>query len=400
MKIKQKLLVVALGTALMTPAAVWAGEVEDLKAGMQKMMERIDQLEAQKGSAGKPAVTSGNKNVRLSLSGQVNRGLLFVDDGEETEVHNVDNDASSTRIRFIGEADASDTLTVGAAIEVQLESNSTADVNQLTTSSGAGTDNFTQRRLEVYFSDKNLGKLWLGQGWTASEGTSEEDLSGTALAGYSDTDLLAGGQIFRNADNTLALTENNGKALNVKSAFTNMDGLGRNDRVRYDTPSFGGFTLATSLTQGEAKDVVVKYKAGYEGVKVAAALAYVDLDSTDVEDQVNGSVSLLLDGGLNATFAAGSQSTADNRDPSFYYTKLGYKMGVHAFSVDYHRSDDTLSGAAAVGDEATSYGAQYVRTIKDWSTEAYVGIRNYELDRTGSDFQDVLGVLAGARVKF
>lgn len=393
MQIKQKLLVVALGTALMTPAAVWAGEVEDLKAGMQKMMERIDHLEAQKGSDGKPAVTSGNKKVRLSLSGQVNRGLLFVDDGEETEVHNVDNDASSTRIRFIGEADASDTLTVGAAIEVQLESNSTASVNQNTTSSGEGPDNFTQRRLEVYFADKNLGKLWLGQGWTASEGSSEEDLSGTALAGYSDTDILAGGQIFRNADNTLSTT-------NVKSAFTNMDGLGRTDRIRYDTPSIAGFTLATSLTQGEAKDVAVKYKTGYEGLKVAAILAYADPDSTDVEDQVNGSISVLLDGGLNATFAAGSQSTADNRDPSFYYTKLGYKMGDHAFSVDYHRSDDTLSGAAAVGDEATSYGAQYVRTLKDWSTEAYVGIRNYELDRTGSDFQDVLGVLAGARVKF
>lgn len=397
MQVKQKLLVAALGAALMTPAAVWAGELEDLKSEMQKMMQRIDQLESLQGSATKPALTSGSSKVRLSLSGQVDRGLLYVDDGDKTKVHNVDNDASSTRIRLIAEADPSNTLSIGAAIEVQFESNSTASVNQNTGSSGEGPNNFTERRLEVYFADKRFGKLWLGQGWTASEGSSEVDLSGTDLAGYSDTPVFAGGQIFRKKGGSLALTDkSDGTALNVKSVFTNMDGLGRNDRIRYDTPSFAGFTAATSFTQGDGADLALKYKADYPGMKVAAALAYVDPDSSDVKDQVNGSISVLLDAGFNGTFAAGSQSTMDGRDPSFYYAKLGYRMGPNAFSVDYHRSDDQ----DVMKDEATSYGAQYVRTLEDWSTEAYVGISNHELDRTGTGLQDVLGVLAGARIKF
>jgi predicted porin len=112
--------------------------VEELKTMVRQLQDRLAELEQRQAeaekiqSAGKRAVESGNDTVRLSISGQVNRGVLAVDDGEETDVHHVDNDASSTRIRFIGEADVSDDLTVGSAIEVQFESNSTADVSQFT----------------------------------------------------------------------------------------------------------------------------------------------------------------------------------------------------------------------------------------------------------------------------
>ena len=39
-----------------------------------------------------PAVTSGTGNIRLSVSGQVNRAVLYVDDGADDQVFNVDND--------------------------------------------------------------------------------------------------------------------------------------------------------------------------------------------------------------------------------------------------------------------------------------------------------------------
>jgi len=42
--------------------------------------------------------------------------------------------------------------------------------------SEAGPNNFTERKLEIYFDSKRLGRLWLGQGDTASNGTSEVDL--------------------------------------------------------------------------------------------------------------------------------------------------------------------------------------------------------------------------------
>ena len=65
---------------------------------------------------------AGDK-VKLTVSGQVNRGILYADDGEQTDVFHVDNDNSSTRVRFVGEAKPHDNLTIGANIEVQFESN-------------------------------------------------------------------------------------------------------------------------------------------------------------------------------------------------------------------------------------------------------------------------------------
>ncbi len=394
MQMKQTLLAVALGTALTTPASVWAGELEDLKADMQKMMQRIEQLEAQKGSGAKPAVTSGKQNVRLSLTGQVNRAVLFVDDGDRSETHHVDNDASSTRFRMIAEADASDTLTVGAAIELQVESNSSASVTQTTGADATkGSDSLSDRRLEVYFAGKDWGKLWLGQGWTASEGTSEEDLSGTALAGYSDIPIIAGSMVFR--DSAGALSD-----LSIGAVTTNMDGLSRKDRIRYDTPGFGGFTVALSHTEDDGADVALRYRAKYnDGTQVVGALAYADPEKGgSVDDQVNGSVSVLLASGFNVTLAAGERDlkASGAEDPSFWYTKWGYQFGNNAVSVDYGETDDL----AKAGDEATAFGAQYVRQLPAWATEAYIGVRQHELDRPSSDFDDITAVIAGARLKF
>jgi len=70
-------------------------------------------------------VFSTNPGVRLSFSGQVNRGVLFADDGEETETFFVDNDNSSTRFRFKAEGDIASNTVAGINIEIEAESNST-----------------------------------------------------------------------------------------------------------------------------------------------------------------------------------------------------------------------------------------------------------------------------------
>ncbi len=134
------------------------------------------------GGAASNVVASGEERVSLTLSGQVNRGLLWADDGGTSELFNVDNDNSSTRIRAAGLANVTDDLGLGAAIEVQFESNSTASVNQ-TNSTGVGPNTFTERKLEWYLDSKRFGRLWMGQGSTASDGASESDLSDTGVIG-------------------------------------------------------------------------------------------------------------------------------------------------------------------------------------------------------------------------
>jgi len=382
---------------LSASGGVAAGEIDDLKALVQKLSQRVNELEQRQEStavADTKSVSSGSEKVKLSISGQVNRGILYADDGAQSDLHHVDNDASSTRIRFIGEAKPNEKMTVGAAMEVQFESNSTATVSQ---TGVGGTDNFTQRRLEVYFDHMDYGKVWLGQGWTASEGTSEVDLSGTDLAGYSDTDILAGGTLFRSSAGVLS-------TISVGSVLTNLDGLGRNDRLRYDTPNISGFMGSVGIVQDDKTDVALRYANAFGGTKVAGAIAYAKTQGTTFDEQVNGSASVLLANGLNFTLAAGSTEAiaAGRNDSDFFYGKFGYKTkgissaGETAFSIDYHSTEDL----AMNGDEADSIGLQAVQKVDDWGTEFYVGLRQYSLDRAGADFDDVIGVLAGARVKF
>ena len=379
-------------TANSAPAS--AQSLDELRRQVEILTQRIEQLEAQQRSrpAGAPAgaeglVESGEDNIRLTLSGQVNRGVLFADNGSDSEVFHVDNDNSSTRIRFIGEGDLNDDITVGTQIEVQFESNSTAAIS-FNQSGSVGPDNFTERKLELYFDSDQFGRVWLGQGDTASNSTSEVDLSGTAVVGYSGISDLAGGLEFQNGTQ-------------INQAFSNFDGLSRDDRLRYDTPNFGGFTLSASAVESDEWDAALRFSGEIAGVQAAGAVAYADSNTLK---QVNGSASVLFPSGLNFTAAAGSRDldAAGRDDPFFYYVKAGQRLDVFdigqtRLAIDFTQADDVNAN----GDEFTSYGAFVVQNLDPVATELYLGVRNHALDTAGGgDPDDIIAVLAGARIKF
>lgn len=367
-----------------------AGKVEALSAKSQNNQARPSPARV---------VTSGQENISLALSGQVNRGVLYFDDGDSSDTLHVDNDNSSTRIRLIGKGKVNSDVTIGTQIEVQMESNSTASISQLS-DNGVGGASFTERKLEVYFDSRQFGRIWVGQGDTASNSTSEMDLSGTSVVNYSGIADMAGGLFFQN--NTPIVAANP----KIGQVFSNFDGLSRDDRIRYDTPKVAGFTASASHISGGGWDAALRYAADYEktGIKAAAAIAYADgSDINKFDDQLAGSVSLLHRSGFNGTFAAGTRSleTAGRADASFIYGKIGYianlfAIGTTAFSMDFMAADDV----AATGDEATTYGSFAVQKLTAFGTELYGGIRNHELDRPGMNFDDVQTVLVGTRVKF
>lgn len=340
---------------------------------------------------------SGATGIKLKVSGQVNRALLFTDDGNNTEQFFVDNDNSSTRFRFTGSGNLDSDTKVGFVIETQIESNSTADVNQKakTTNNNA---TFTERKLEVYFDSKSLGRVTLGQGDMASNGTSEVDLSGTGVVGYSGVVDMAGG-LFFNDKNTDTLT-----TTKVGQVFNNYDGLSRRDRIRYDTPSFGGFKLSASAGDRGRWDGAATYKGSFGDLAFDSAVAY----SSDNKNNeiINGSFSVLQKtSGISLTAAAATVNLDDNtdpRDPVMYYVKLGWQTkdltayGKTAFAIDYAYNEDTK----VVDDESKSYGIFVVQNLDRVGTELYAGVRNHEYDAPGVNVDDLLAVMVGARVKF
>ena len=347
----------------------------------------------------KPTVTAGTVNAKVGLYGQVNRGVLVVDDGEKTRGHQVDNDNSSTRIGILGSANPGGDLEIGTRIEVQFESNSSSAISQID-NTDVGPDNFTKRWLDLYLKHDRFGKLFVGYGSTASDSTSEVDFSGTDVVGYASVSDAAGGFFWY--DSSLGELDFDTTIGNV---FTDMDGLSRRNRIRYDSPSFYGLMAATSWINSGGGDVALKYASAFGDFKLAAQAAYANPGGTSktLDNQYNGSASILHTSGLNFTVSGGVQEYKGDRDDNgtFLYGKLGYQLnvcplGMTAFSVDGGLNNDIQQD----GDDATTFGAQMVQNFTDWATEFYLGYRWWKLDRDAADYDNFNTLLTGFRVKF
>ncbi len=330
--------------------------------------------------------------VDFKISGQINRAILGGDNGNDSDVKFVDNDNSSTRFRFTGSNDFDEVWKVGIVWEVQMESNSSADDGiDIGQNGDVGGASFTERKIEFYVDHKKLGKISLGQGDTASNSTAEVDLSGTDVVNYSSIADMAGGFSFRdNDDNVVAF---------IGDVFSNYDGVGRRDRIRYDSPTFAGFFASGSYMNGQTWDVALRSAHEWQGFgKLAAAIGYVPGDNQrDPYKQFDGSISFLHNSGLNLTFSHGMRDFdgGGRDDAKNYYGKLGYQIGKWALSVDYTYSENV----AQDDDEAKSVGAAAVWNVWD-SVQFYGSYRWHELDRDNVSTDDVNAVMIGGRVKF
>ena len=342
-------------------------------------------------------VKPGNPKANLKLYGQVNKAVLFSDDGNNSNTYLVDNDNSSTRIGVLGSISPNDNVEVGTRLEFEYQTNPSNLVSQ--EDERIGDTDFEKRHLDLWVDTNAFGKFSLGWGSTASDGTSEMDLSGTGVIGYSSIADMAGGQLFYNT-NTNSLSDTP-----INAVYSNMDGLGRDERIRYDSPSFGGFIGSASYISDGGGDVAVRYNAQIDAFKLAASVAYSNPGSTSdsIDDQLNGSVSVLHDSGFNGTFAMGTrdQKGAGVNDAGFFYTKFGYRgrwcpLGVTSLSADYGRYSDFDVN----GDDADTFGLQMVQDLEEWGTEAYIGYRFHTLDRDSQDYDDINAVMTGMRVKF
>lgn len=392
--------------ALPAAAQTVQQELSALRAQVDAQQSAIDALKsADKGRF----VLSAGKGIELKFTGQVNRGVLFTDDGENNDVFFVDNDNSSTRLNFSGKGQITEDVSAGAVFEVEFESNSTADINQNKSTNSAV---LKERKLEFYLESKTLGKLTVGQGDMASNGSSEMDLSGTTVVAYSGITDPAGGILFYDKDAAALSTTK------IGNAFSNFDGLSRQDRIRYDTPNFNGITLSASVGDGDISfgsdkadgdseiwDVAARYAGQFGDVKVSAAAAYATSD--EKEHQFSSSASFLhTTSGVSLTgaYAQRDIDSTDGRDPEFYYVKLGWQTenlsswGKTAFAIDYSQNDDIVN----LGDDATSYGLFVVQNINAINSELYAGVRNYDYSsKVGTqDLDDVTAILVGGRLKF
>lgn len=409
-------------------------------------------------------VSSAGDRIRLSVSGQINRMELYGNDGRNSAVRNVDNENSSTRLRFVGEGKFSATQFGGVNIETELKANpSSATPLTQNLPQPATAVTFTVRQAEVFFRDLQYGEVRLGYGSTASYQTIEVDLSGTGVASYPSISDFDGGFAFRQsrsalvpaAGGTFVNSPTDAYGPSVASVFNFLGGLVRDNRIRYDTPFFRGFQASGSLVDGGAFDVALRYAGEFDGNRLAGAFAFADAEarnhivtsngtgylgapnnlygyagvptgangsmdlaspvspsagdvSANGSKQLDGSVSLLLKNGLSVTLGGGWRGVryrdpqGRSLTPTLLYGKLGYQINLFPSLGISAFSMDVAQNVALQfsGDRARAYGVQYVQSIDRLATELFVSGKIQTLHRTYATYDDLFTLAVGARVKF
>lgn len=398
-----------------------ADTIAELKAVIRRQQEQIDTqakaiaalqqaLQQQDKKSDSPSssvvsklhVKTRSEKIGVTLYGQINRALLYVDDGQQDAWRHVDSDKSGTRFGIKAQKKISEDFEFGGKFEVGYQSNISSDVSMDVDSIDGG---FTERYMDIYLHSAKFGRVSVGQGDTASNGRSESDLSGVWLSGvHVGVHDISSSFTFYNktaADYTTSTGT-------VGDFFNSMDGLSRRDRIRYDLPTFAGITFSGSLTEKNGNDLALCYIRDFQSLNINAAGAYAHPGKGFEFDQFNGSLSVRHNVGVSLTLSAGHRDydKASESDASFYYGKLAHETkfwetGTTAFGIDYGKWDD-VSHTLGIGDDASSYGIGIVQNVTDWSTEFYAAYRIYTLERSGviAEFEDIQTFWGGLRFKF
>jgi len=318
--------------------------------------------------------------VEFSISGQVNRLIMDVDNGEESGLVHADNSVSGTRWRIEGQGQLNNGMTAGLLYENQLQSNPSDAVSEASLDSdGAGGDvgdgdHFSLRYATVWLRG-DFGKITLGQGSGAADGSAEVDQSGTTVIQYvgASTDLLGA-------------MEYGTSGVTVGDARSSFDGLGRNDNIRYDA-ALGDLSFAGSFGNGDKVEFSVSY--GKDNLQLQVGV----WDANDSGNEASGeaiSVSWLGDDGLSLTGAFSGDDSGD--DPTNIYFKIGYRSGDSALGFDWSETRDGPAG------DASSYSLAWVLDVMQ-GIQTYASYRVDELDDVPGE-ENISALVGGARIKF
>jgi hypothetical protein len=255
--------------------------------------ERIADLEA-------TTVRKGNKVMSLTLSGHVNRQVMWYDDGSMTGVRSGDNIMSHSRFRLLGNAKVAPEWSIGYYQEFEFSTGSNAAVSQLDDRGfnsaggnlqGSSPFNFAIRQSHWYIKNDRLGTVSVGRLNTATKDMPGIELGNIAIVAASDMDLQMGNFLLRPTGQTgrEGLSRGAPSAGVVPGIFSGVrlsafrtqssaDNL-RTDGVRYDSPTIMGYTLSAAAGDDYKYDIALRYAGDWNGFKIATGTGYyIDMD--------------------------------------------------------------------------------------------------------------------------
>ncbi len=359
--------------------------------------ERVAELEA-------TTARKGNRKVSLTVSGWVAEQVMWWDDGVEQNAYVTGVGATlSSHFKFTGEAKINSDVSAGYVLHLEVRtSDPLVGQTQATDEAGNGVAVFQSF---WYLKSNTLGKFSVGQQSHAADNTAIlVDGSGSLV--QANWVMFEGRQFF---------TRNNG-AFNGRQwsdyghCWTISAGIGgdcngnTNNVVRYDTPSFGGFSASASWGEDDMWAVAARYAGEFVGFKLAAAAAYSEsndislfaagIPGQDISYFQAGAYIQHVATGLFVYGAYGRENVdgivlpvgiEDN--PDHWYVKAGIRqrwtpLGHTVLYGEYGRHNDQLSpvaiGAGVTSAELNRWGVGVVQEIDAAAMSVWLKYRQFE----------------------
>jgi predicted porin len=382
----------AVAAGFLLGSAIAPATAADLKGGgcCADLEERVAELEA-------TVARKGNRVVSLQIYGDVTQGLLIWDNGEQSDVYVTDNDALGSVLGFKGEATLKPGWKAGYKMEFQVQSASSSAVTERGEDLDGDdpADNLSIRHNHLYIESERWGRITLGQASTASDGAAQVNLSNSLIAASPDqgTALTPGGL---------------GAGRILGEYASDLDG-GRNDIVRYDSPTIYGFVASASWGDDDYWDVALRFTKEFNSIKFAAAIAYAEDESAEAAEafgeftQLIGSASIMhVPTGLFASVALGEREYDTDVTGSFWYAQGGLERkflpyGTTTIYGEYGQFEDI----SVEGTEADVWGIGIVQHVDSAAMDFYAQARFWSVDDDANPDADELStIMVGSRIQF
>jgi hypothetical protein len=400
--------------------------------------ERIAELEAS-------TARKGNRKVSLTVSGWVGQQITFWDDGVEsnTYIHDLGSTLGS-HVKFTGSAQISPGWSAGYVLHIEAISNeglltsqdvpnASAVYNLLGGANLAGPGGVQTLQSYWFIKSDQLGKISVGKQSQASDNTAIlVDGSGSLVPANwvaFDTNNFA---IRHNVVGTAIAWGNAQSCLGMGGAWGDCNGLTQNV-VRYDSPTFGGFSVSASWGEDDMWDVAGRYAGEFGGFKLALAAAYTEVDQVNYNSAFDVDADYFQAGafvhhvpsGLFALYNFGrlEDNLTGIDDIDTHYGKIGLRtrfsaLGHTVFYGEYLNGQGGGAGVDAGGDglfgtpddvafrhvdsELEVWGAGIVQEVDAAAMSVWIKYRNLSYDSgvAGENYQDFDYVGVGGLINF
>lgn len=295
--------------------------------------------------------------VDFKISGQINAAAIVGGDVKGDDISVVDNNMSGSRLRIVGTKEFGD-LTAGFRYEIQKQDNKSSDAG----ASGSVGNTQEVRWAQAYIKGA-FGKIGIGKSEGAASNVSDANFGNGNFHSTPQLVWLAYRGVYRD---TIGDPE--------AGLFIPFDAAGRSNNIQYNSPSFGGFTFAASLSNEDQTEAAVRYAGKVGPGKLKARIGFSDSDTVDR----TAFSAMYQISGFALGFSGGRDGNDSGNDYMGYH--LAYRTGKVAFSIE-GASDDKDR-------EVTSFGGTY------YPTKGLAIYANY------SDFDITDGAMIGMKIDF